>query len=702
MKNWKKGKIAAVVLATLVVLLTAVWAYINQLSHTTESSVLAFMKELSGHDLQNIQSELNSSWDEIAAIYLRTQASRCDTIQEVCDRLNIEQTTNTFDLIYLVDSDGNTYSGTNVVRNDSGEVYIQTLFSESPKFVMRHDELDILEATRENLIYGIRCDPFQVNGVEFIGIVGFAKINMIEERLKIDSFDGQGYTGIIDGSGNYVVNRNRGAGIGKIDNYYEKLQEDAGLSDREIEAVTARVNQGEAFIERFADRTDGAQVVSFIPIPDTQWSIVLTVPERVFNEQTQQFVTLTSIMLAVVVVTLCLMMLFVIRMSAASATARAEAKARGDFLSSMSHEIRTPLNGIVGLNHLMQQNLDDPDKLRDYLGKSDSTAKYLLSLVNDILDMSKLQAGKIDLLLKPFSIHHLLAMVESVTRSRTEEKAIRFQVEPNLQSPNIVGDEVRIEQILINLLGNAVKFTPKGGLIILRVFQSEAEAGRVTTTFEVEDNGCGISEEFQKKIFDPFSQERSAISKGMQGTGLGLSISTLLATQMGGTLSVRSKLGEGSCFTFTITADQTGAIPVVTTAADAKLVKAKKSKKLKILVAEDNELNAEILIELLHTAGFDVYHAADGGQVIELFEASSVHEFDVILMDVQMPVKNGYEAARIIRAMNRPDAKTVTIYACTANTFKEDQDKAEESGMDGFIAKPIDVKNLMQMLDLAE
>lgn len=702
MKGWRKDKIAAVVLATFVILSVAVCAYIRKLSHTSESSVLAFMNELSGHDLKNIQSELERSWKEISTIYSRTQAGRCDTIQDVCSRLNIEQTTDSFNLIYLVDSQGNTYSGTNVVQNSSDEIYIKPLLSGEQRFVMRYDELDILEAIRESLVYGIRCDPFRVGGVEFIGIVGFAKLNMIEERLKIDSFDGRGYTGIIDNSGNYVVNRNRGAGIGKIDNYYEGIRESAGFSETEIESMIAQLNQGEAFIEYFEDTINGAQVASFVPIPDTPWSIVLTVPERVFNEQTQQFIMLTGIMLAVVIVVLCLMMMLIIRMSASSAMAKAEAKARGDFLSSMSHEIRTPLNGIIGLNYLMQQNLEHPDRLVDYLDKSDATAKYLLSLVNDVLDMSKLQAGKVDLNLKPFSIHHLLSMVESITRSRAEEKNICFQIETDIRSPNIVGDEIRIEQILINILGNAVKYTMEDGRVVLRVFQSEGGTGRITTSFEVEDNGCGISEEFQKKIFDSFSQERNTISQGRQGTGLGMSISSLLAKQMGGTLSVRSKLGKGSCFTFTVTATMVDELPDVINAADIKPIRVKGSRQFKILVAEDNELNAEILIELLKAAEIDVSHAVDGGQVVEMFEASALHEFNVILMDVQMPVRNGYEAARIIRAMARPDAKTVIIYACTANTFKEDRDKALESGMDGFIAKPIDIKNLMRILNLEE
>ena len=236
--------------------------------------------------------------------------------------------------------------------------------------------------------------------------------------MKIDSFDGRGYTGIIDVDGNFVVNRDRSAGIGKIDNYFEQLQKRANLSENEILNLIMRISQKEEFLMRFNYVDTGAQVVSFIPMPDTTWSIVLTVPQEVFSEQTQQFVFLTIMMLATVVIVLCLMMFLIIHISLASATAKAEAKSRGEFLSNMSHEIRTPLNGIIGLNHLMQQNMQNPEKLAEYLGKSDSTAKYLLSLVNDILDMSKLQSGKMLLVLKPFSVEELVASTESLMRSR--------------------------------------------------------------------------------------------------------------------------------------------------------------------------------------------------------------------------------------------------------------------------------------------
>ncbi len=550
--------------------------------------------------------------------------------------------------------------------------YILPMFSNRQKYVMRYDSWEIPEAARENLVYGVRYSPFKAGNIEFIGIVGISQIDMIEKRLKVDSFGGRGYVGIIDIDGNYVVSRERSAGIGKADNYFDQLRINTALSENEINDIINRLTQGEAFIEHIDYNNQVDQVVSFINMPETTWSIVLTVPQDVFSEQTQQFVVMAGIMLGVVVVVLCLMMLVIIRISVVSRTAKAEAKSRGDFLSSMSHEIRTPLNGIIGLNHLMQENTQNPEKLEEYLTKSDSTAKYLLSLVNDILDMSKLQAGKI---------------------------------ETEILWSDIIGDETRIEQILMNILGNAVKFTQKDGSITMRVFQVREKSSRVITVYEIEDTGCGMSEEFQKIIFDLFSQEHNNVSRGTHGTGLGMAISFLLAKQMDGTLSVQSKLGIGSCFTFRLPAEIADGVQdtnrknyAVPEAVDIVQDTAPEREKVKILVAEDNELNAEILLEILKNAGFSAVRANDGGQAVDIFEASSLHEFGIILMDVQMPVLNGYEATKVIRAMNRSDAKTVIIYACTDNTFKDDQVKDLESGMNGFIAKPIDVDKLMQKL----
>lgn len=697
MKRGNKNWAITFVVVTLVVLSLAVYIYMKQLTQTTDASVVASMQELSKHDMQNIQSELENSWDTLSAVYTRTRTSQCENVQEVCNRLNLERISNIFNTIYLVDSNGNTYSSANVIKNEKETEFISLLLSGQQNIVMRYDNLDILEALTESLIYGVRCESFEVDGIQFIGIIGFSKISLMAERLKIDSFDGRGYTGIIDVDGNFVVNRDRSAGIGKMDNYFKQLQERTNLTEQEISDIIAQIGRKEEFLLRFNYIDQGAQVVSIIPMSGTTWSIILTVPQEVFSEQTQQFVFMTVIMLTVVVIVLCLMMFLIIRISLTSATAKAEAKSRGEFLSNMSHEIRTPLNGIIGLNHLMQQNTQNPGKLAEYLKKSDSTAKYLLSLVNDILDMSKLQSDKMLLVPKPFSVNALISTTESLMRSRMEDKGIDFQVETNIICSNLIGDDVRIEQILVNILGNAVKFTPEGGRVTMRVFQS-AEGDRISTTYQIEDTGCGISEEFQRKIFNPFSQERNGISQGRQGTGLGMSISSLLAKQMGGTLAVTSRLGEGSCFTFSVTAEIYQGESINAVVKDNALQDLDIGRKLHILVAEDNELNAEILLEILHASGFTTVRATDGREVVELFEKSAPYEFDVILMDVQMPVRDGFEATKLIRKLNRPDAKTITIYACTANTFREDQDKAREIGMDGFISKPIDVNKLIQML----
>ncbi len=379
--------------------------------------------------------------------------------------------------------------------------------------------------------------------------------------------------------------------------------------------------------------------------------------------------------------------------------ARADAKAKGDFLSAMSHEIRTPLNGLISLNYLMSQNVDDREKITEYLRQSSTAAEYLLSLVNNVLDMSKLQAHELELEQKPVDLGLLFGTVESVERVGMESKGIRLQADVELSWPGILGDAIRIQQVLLNLLDNARKYTGQGGSVTLTARQSEKEDGDILTKVQVADNGRGMSEEFQKKIFTPFTQERKTVSQGNQGTGLGLSICLLLAERMGGSLSVESKLDEGSCFTFLFTAKPVA----LSQEADPDGLDADgggEEKKPKILIVEDNELNGQILMELLEGEGFEVLHVENGKKAVEAFEASGIGEFGIILMDLLMPEMNGFEAARAIRGLDRADAGKVKIFASTANTFQEDREKAFASGMDDFITKPIDIKELLKKLHI--
>ncbi len=392
-------------------------------------------------------------------------------------------------------------------------------------------------------------------------------------------------------------------------------------------------------------------------------------------------------------VVLSVLVVLILRYRLKTLAARAEAEAKGRFLSAMSHELKTPINGMAGLNQLMAQNLDDGERMRDYLEQSALTTRYLLSLVNDILDMSQLQDNETVIEKKSFLLPLVLATAESIERIRIERKQMTFTVEADVPCPRLLGDELRVQQVLLNLLDNAHKFTPEGGSITLRVSQKK-NADAVLTQIEVADTGCGMSEEFQKKIFDSFTQELESVSKGNQGTGLGMAISWRLAKLMGGDLTVQSAVGKGSCFTFTFLAreDRQGA------ESPAKEADKKPKDQVHILVAEDNELNAEIMLELLHEAGYSASLAGNGQKAVELFAASEPGWFSYILMDLLMPVKDGFEAAEEIRRLHRPDAKTVKIYACTANDMQGERERAVESGMDGFLAKPVDLKDLLALL----
>ena len=378
-----------------------------------------------------------------------------------------------------------------------------------------------------------------------------------------------------------------------------------------------------------------------------------------------------------------------------SATARAESRAKSEFLSSMSHEIRTPLHGLISLNYMMEQNLDDRTKLDAYLKQSSSTARYLQSLLTSILDMSKLSMEKMELHKEAFSFKDALSMIEAIEGSRLREKGVEFAMDVDLSHPVIVGDQVRLEQILLNIIDNAYKFTDRGGRVALRVRQEEGRPCRVTTRVEIADTGCGMSEEFQKVIFNVFTQERSVVSKGNQGTGLGMAISYQLAKLMDGDLRVDSKPGEGSRFILTFPAE----------IADLPAERARSGngagmigRGRRVLIAEDNELNGEILVDLLEREGFQTELAMNGQEAVDLFKASEVGSIDFILMDLLMPVKSGYEAAREIHRLPRPDAKRVKIFACTANSTQEDRERAFASGMDEFITKPVDIDLLLRML----
>ena len=383
-----------------------------------------------------------------------------------------------------------------------------------------------------------------------------------------------------------------------------------------------------------------------------------------------------------------------LQLTAAKQEADEANRAKSDFLSRMSHDIRTPLNGIIGMTYLTQE-MELPKEAHDNLAKIDTSSKFLLSLINDVLDMSKAESGKLELHVEPYPIDEFMAYLDAVIRPLCAEKGQHFVLELGPRNTNVVPliDKLRASQIAFNILSNAVKYTPEGGTITYVISEEMLPDNRIAITHVISDTGIGMSEEFQRRLFEPFTQENRNDVSATRGTGLGLAIVKKLVDAMGGTISVESAIGKGTMFTLRYVFDDVPASEIGRISNDVSGEDARADVSLtgaRVLLCEDHPLNQEIAKSLLEERGMAVDVAEDGAEGVDMFTISTVGCYDAILMDIRMPVMDGYEATRAIRALDRPDAATVPIIAMTADAFADDVERAREAGMDGHIAKPVE------------
>ena len=377
--------------------------------------------------------------------------------------------------------------------------------------------------------------------------------------------------------------------------------------------------------------------------------------------------------------------------------AREANRSKSTFLANMSHDIRTPMNAIIGITALIEHDVDNAAKVKEYAKKIEVSSQHLLGLINDVLDMSKIESGKTTLNFVDFSISEMLRRIEILFRPQTDAKNQTLLItKEHIHHEWLNGDSVRLMQVFNNLMSNAIKYTKEGGKI--QFFAEECQTNSSVYAkfrFIVKDNGIGMSEEFQDKIFDSFTREENSVINKIQGTGLGMAISKNLIQAMGGTIEVKSEKGKGSCFEvivdFKIAENKEVYQPeqIEDEKQDETILNG-----MCFLCAEDNELNAEILKELLDIEGAKCQICENGEKVVEAFEKSQPGEYDMILMDIQMPVMNGYEATKAIRNSKHPMAKTIPIIAMTANAFSEDIQKSFSAGMNAHVSKPVEMKVL--------
>lgn len=375
-------------------------------------------------------------------------------------------------------------------------------------------------------------------------------------------------------------------------------------------------------------------------------------------------------------------------------------RAKSDFLFNMSHDIRTPMNAVLGFSALIEQSMDKPEKVAEYNKKIQYAGQHLIDLINDLLDMSKIESGKFTLNLSKFSMSGLLDEISSVMAPQAKDRGHNFdlKVEEGLHD-TYLGDRLRISQILINLISNAIKYTPEGGQIDVMVQAGEKFSENITDiVFIVKDNGIGMSEEFLERIYKPFEREERSMTRKVQGTGLGMAITKNLIDLMGGTIDIQSKLNAGTTFTIVlhlVPVEQTEqSVSARPSGADKNPLEGRT-----FLIAEDNEINAEIIGELLELSGAKCELAENGKIAVQMFERSQPGSYDMVLMDVQMPVMDGYAATRAIRGSNHPEAKTIPIVAMTANAFAEDVKNSLDSGMNAHLAKPVSLDAIKGMVE---
>ena len=597
--------------------------------------------------------------------------------------------------------------------------------------------LDYNQKKKDGYLVAIPCQEYTINGETYTAIGTLYDHSKLDSMLSVKSYNGNAYLFMLDNDGNITYTNQKEDKFFR--NYFllKHLKGDQAITEEEADSLQKKLDGREQGVELLG--SDKPYYLGYCPIENNNTMLICIVEKSVVDNvlrDYQKTIVFETILMAGFILLLFAGLFYSIsRRSLAEQKAEYEKrnneiqtlamkemeesnkklkkakdittealqtaenanKAKIDFLSNMSHDIRTPMNAIIGMTSLIRHDAGNKAKVIEYADKIDISSQHLLGIINDVLDMSKIEAGKTVFKYTDFSILDFITELNTIFHSQIDEKNQTLTIiKENIRHEWVNGDQVHLMQIFSNLVSNAVKYTQEGGKIQFLVEECETKSSVYAKyRFLVSDNGMGMSADFKDTIFDAFTRAESSMTNKIQGTGLGMAITKNLVEAMGGTIDVESELGQGSCFEVLID---------LRIAEDRFVSSAEQAEKdepagnvlkgMRFLCAEDNELNAEILMELLKIEGAECTICENGKRVLEAFEQSAPGDYDMILMDVQMPVMNGYEATKAIRRSSHELAKTIPIIAMTANAFSEDIQHSLAAGMNAHVSKPIEMKVL--------
>ena len=597
--------------------------------------------------------------------------------------------------------------------------------------------LDYNQKKKDGYLVAIPCQEYTINGETYTAIGTLYDHSKLDSMLSVKSYNGNAYLFMLDNDGNITYTNQKEDKFFR--NYFllKHLKGDQAITEEEADSLQKKLDGREQGVELV--ESDKPYYLGYCPIENNNTMLICIVEKSVVDnvlKDYQKTIGFTTLLMAGFILLLFAGLFYSIsRRNLADQKAKYEKrnnelqkqamkemeesnkklkkakdiatealqtaenanKAKTDFLSNMSHDIRTPMNAIIGMTSLIRHDAGNKAKVIEYADKIDISSQHLLGIINDVLDMSKIEAGKTVFKYTDFSILDFITELNTIFHSQIDEKNQTLTIiKENIRHEWVNGDQVHLMQIFSNLVSNAVKYTQEGGKIQFLVEECETKSSVYAKyRFLVSDNGMGMSADFKDTIFDAFTRAESSMTNKIQGTGLGMAITKNLVEAMGGTIDVESELGQGSCFEVLID---------LRIAEDRFVSSAEQAEKdepagnvlkgMRFLCAEDNELNAEILMELLKIEGAECTICENGKRVLEAFEQSAPGDYDMILMDVQMPVMNGYEATKAIRRSSHELAKTIPIIAMTANAFSEDIQHSLAAGMNAHVSKPIEMKVL--------